>query len=138
MAARKPAGKTTKKAPAKKPAAPARPRNRKPRQAPSFAEIPSAPSAPVVDEVVAPIAATLDETPTGALERALAVVTSTPRRAVQIATVRALAKALENADPGDVPKISRELDARMAALMADAIPVGEPPDWTEQAGGTAT
>ena len=48
------------------------------------------------------------------------------------------AKALENADPGDVPKISRELDARMAALMADAIPVGEPPDWTEQAGGTQT
>ena len=65
-------------------------------------------------------------------------MTSTPRRAVQIATVRALAKALENADPGDVPKISRELDARMAALMADAIPVGEPPDWTEQAGGTQT
>lgn len=114
------------------------PAPRQPRRRSAPPEPPVAPPVPVVDEVVAPIAATLTETTAQAVERALAVVHSTPRRAVQIATVRALADALDRAEPGDRPKISRELDTRMSVLLADAIPVGEPPDWTEQAGGTPT
>jgi hypothetical protein len=73
-----------------------------------------------------------------AVERALGLVVSTPRRAVLIASVRRLALALDGADPADAPKISRELNARMVELMADANPVGEPPDWTQTAGGEGT
>lgn len=78
------------------------------------------------------------ESATAAVERSLVSVESTPKRAVLIAQVRRLASAIDHADPPDVPKISRELSARWAELIADANPPGEPPDWTQQTAGTAS
>lgn len=80
----------------------------------------------------APLASELTESASKAVERALGLVTMTPRRAVMVASVRALAAGLDLAEAGDRPKITRELDRLMGVLMADANPIGEPPDWTEQ------
>jgi hypothetical protein len=65
------------------------------------------------------------------VERVLADLDITPRRAVLAATVRELAKALEDCEPTDKAKTSKELTARMADLLADAAPTGDGPDWTE-------
>ena len=71
------------------------------------------------------------ESPSVAVERVLADLDITPRRAVLAATVRELAKALEDCEPTDKAKTSKELTARMADLLADAVPAGDGPDWTE-------
>ena len=71
------------------------------------------------------------ESPSVAVERVLADLDITPRRAVLAATVRELAKALEDCEPTDKAKTSKELTARMADLLADAEPAGGGPDWTE-------
>lgn len=78
----------------------------------------------------APAAPTVIESPSAAVERVLAAVEITPARAVLAATVRELAKALEDCEPTDKAKTSKELTARMADLLADqTAPTGH--DWTE-------
>lgn len=81
----------------------------------------------------APVAA---ETTSAAVERALRDlrIQGTAKRAVVIATVRRLAEALDGADPTDRPKISKELAARWAELMAEANPRDSDPDWTTGSG----
>jgi hypothetical protein len=74
---------------------------------------------------------TLPESPSVAVERVLADIDITPRRAVLAATVRELAKALEDCDPTDKAKTSKELTARMVDLLADTDTSGDQPDWTE-------
>ena len=76
--------------------------------------------------------APVEESTVEAVKRALTTVSDAPKRAVLVATVRRLAEALDDAEPTDRPKISKELAARMAELMADARPDGTDPDWTEQ------
>jgi hypothetical protein len=71
------------------------------------------------------------ESPAAAVERVLADLDITPRRAVLAATVRELAKALEDCEPTDKAKTSKELTARMADLLADSSTPGDGPDWTE-------
>jgi hypothetical protein len=72
------------------------------------------------------------ESPSAAAERAIRSVTITPRLAVLAATVRELAKALEDCLPTDKAKTSRELTARVNELLHFS-PTGDgTPDWTEQ------
>lgn len=71
------------------------------------------------------------ESPTQAVERALLSIDITPRRAVLAATVRKLARALEDCEPTDAAKTSKELAARMAELLSDARPTEGDDDWTE-------
>jgi predicted nucleic acid-binding protein len=77
------------------------------------------------------------ETAQQAVERALADIEITPQRAVLAATVRRLAVALDLAEPTDVAKVSRELAARMAELMAEARPHVDDDDWTAAVGAPA-
>jgi hypothetical protein len=70
------------------------------------------------------------ETPTAAVERALRSITVTPKLAVLAATVRELAVALEQCEPTDKAKTSKELTARMNDLLGDG-PADDGPDWTE-------
>lgn len=99
------------------------------------AKPPAKPPADAPAPATAPRASELTESASKAVERALGLVTMTPRRAVMVASVRALAAGLDLAEAGDRPKITRELDRLMGVLMADANPIGEPPDWTEQTAG---
>jgi len=74
------------------------------------------------------------ETPTAAVERALAAITITPKLAVLAATVRELALALEVCEPTDKAKTSKELTARMADLLGvSSTQLDGTVDWTEGA-----
>lgn len=73
------------------------------------------------------------ETPTAAVERALRSISITPKRAVLAATVRELAKALEQCEPTDKAKTAKELTARMNDLLGDGPADPDKPDWTEGA-----
>ncbi len=73
----------------------------------------------------------LPESPTAAAERVLASITILPRLAVLAATVRQLAKALEDCEPTDKAKISKELTARVSELLGDPVHQPDDPDWTE-------
>lgn len=73
------------------------------------------------------------ESPTAAVERALASITITPKLAVLAATVRELAVALERCEPTDKAKTSKELSARMADLMGAGPTTPDSDDWTEGA-----
>lgn len=78
-----------------------------------------------------PAVPVVPDTPSAAVERVLADIDITPRRAVLAATVRELAKALEECEPTDKAKTSKELTARMADLLAETSTAGDGPDWTE-------
>jgi hypothetical protein len=71
------------------------------------------------------------ETPSQAAERALSSVEITPRFAVLAATIRELATALEQCEPTDKAKTSRELTARVNELLGDPSQRADMPDWTE-------
>lgn len=74
------------------------------------------------------------ETPTAAVERALASIEITPKLAVLAATVRELALALEMCEPTDKAKTSKELTARMADLLGvSSTQLDGTADWTEGA-----
>ncbi len=73
----------------------------------------------------------LNESPVEAVERVLADMEITSRRAVLAATVRTLALALMTCEPTDVAKTSKELDARMRDLLELARPADDDADWTE-------
>lgn len=75
--------------------------------------------------------AALIETPSAAAERVLAELDITPRRAVLAATVRELAKALEDCEPTDKAKTSKELIARVNELLGDPSAQPDESDWTE-------
>ena len=78
--------------------------------------------------------APLVETTAAAVERALTRIEDSPKRAVLVATIRRLADALDEAEPTDRPKISKELATRMAELNAEANPGDDDDDWTTGSG----
>ncbi|HEY3484356.1 MAG TPA: hypothetical protein VGK49_03180, partial [Ilumatobacteraceae bacterium] len=92
-------------------------------------------SAPVKPQ--APARNRAPETTVAAVERALKGVEITSKRAVLAATVRRLAAALDAAEPTDVAKVSKELTARMAEVLAEVKPDGGDRDWTEGDGAPA-
>lgn len=59
------------------------------------------------------------------------------KQAWRVAQVRDVARALAEAGPGDVAKVSRELSARMAELIAEANPSDDDDDWTAAPGAAA-
>lgn len=82
-----------------------------------------------VHRVAAPVA--LIESASQAAERVLASVKITARLAVLAATIRELALALEQCEPPDKAKTSKELTARVAELLADPSHAPDRTDWTE-------
>lgn len=69
------------------------------------------------------------ETADEAVERTLRSIDLTDRHAVTVAAVRRLAKALEECEPTDTAKISKELAAQMASLLDMQPP--DAGDWTD-------
>lgn len=76
------------------------------------------------------------ETAASAVERAIAGLAVTPKRAVAVAQVRRLAKAFDQASKeADLVKVSGELAARMTELLAEVKPDGDDADWTAEGAG---
>ena len=71
------------------------------------------------------------ELPTVAAERLLASIKIPARLALLVATIRQLAKALEECETTDKAKISKELTARVSELLGDPVHTPDEPDWTE-------
>jgi hypothetical protein len=71
------------------------------------------------------------ESPTAAAERVLASISIPPRLAVLAATIRQLAQALEECEPTDKAKTSKELTARVSELLGDPVHQPDEADWTE-------
>lgn len=87
-------------------------------------------------EQQAPLGSELVEDPSSALERLLGTIVLTPSIAVTAANARQIAAVIPFAEPGDRPKMTRELSRLQAELIAAGVPSGEPPDWTQTTAGT--
>jgi hypothetical protein len=71
------------------------------------------------------------ETPSAAVERVLATMELPAKKAVLVATIRTLAKTLEECEPTDRTKTAKELTSLMHELFTDQ-PDESGPSWTEE------
>lgn len=106
-----------------------------PSQRPTRKQAAKKAAAPPPAEPAAPLAGDLVEPPAKALERLLRTIVLTPSIAVTAANARAIAEVIPYAEPGDRPKMTRELSRLQAELIAAGVPSGEPPDWTQTTAG---